>query len=77
MRDDCQMSYRSIKRISIHGNSPKNLILRQQWAVEMLRLSQSGKVLLCIDEKWLGMSNFRRMKWQPAGSTNSVPKLQM
>ena len=28
MRDDCQMSYRSIKRISIHGNSPKNLVLR-------------------------------------------------
>ena len=23
------------------------------------------------------MSDFRRMKWQPAGSTNSVPKLQL
>ena len=72
MREDCEMSYRSIKRISIHGNSPKNLVLRQQFAIEMLKVSNEGKVLLCIDETWLGMSDFRRMKWRVKGTTNSV-----
>ena len=30
-----------------------------------------------IDETWLGMSDFRRMKWQAPGTTNSVAKLQV
>ena len=77
MRDDCGMSYRSIKRISIHGNSPKNLVLRQQFAIEMLKVSMENKILLCIDETWLGMSDFRKMKWRVKGSTNSVPSIQL
>jgi transposase len=32
---------------------------------------------LNIDETWLGMSDFRRRKWQVKGTTNSVPKLQL
>ena len=72
MREDCEMSYRSIKRISIHGNSPKNLVLHQQFAIEMLKVANEGKVLLCIDETWLGMSDFRRMMWRVKGTTNSV-----
>ena len=26
-----------------------------------------------MDETWLGMSDFRRMKWQDPRTTNSVP----
>ena len=77
MRDDCKMSFRKLKRISIHGNSPKNLILRQQFAINMVQQSLAGKVLLCIDETWLGMSDFRKMKWRVKGSTNSVPSIQL
>ena len=32
LKKDCGMSYRRIKPISIHANSPKNLVLRQQFA---------------------------------------------
>ena len=37
----------------------------------------AGKVVLNLDETWLGMSDFRRKKWQVPGTTNSVPKLQL
>ena len=35
------------------------------------------KTILNIDETWLGMSDFRRMKWQPPNSKNSVSALSM
>ena len=35
------------------------------------------RVYLNIDETWLGMSDFRRMKWQAPGTTNSVAALSM
>lgn len=38
---------------------------------------QSGKRILNVDQTWLGMSDFRRMKWRPKDSTNSIPKLSM
>ena len=33
MHKDCELSYRKIKPMSIHGNSAKNLVLRQQFAL--------------------------------------------
>ena len=36
-----------------------------------------GKTLLNIDETWLGMTDFRRRKWQAPNRTNSVPKMQV
>ena len=30
-----------------------------------------------MDETWLGMSDFRRTKWRPPDSTNSVLKLEI
>ena len=38
MREDLGMRYRKIKPISIHGNSDKNLILRQQFALKLIQL---------------------------------------
>ena len=35
------------------------------------------KTIFNIDETWLGMSDFRRMKWQPRNSKNSVAALSM
>ena len=29
--------------------------------------------IINIDQTWLGMEDFRRMKWQLPGITNSVP----
>jgi len=30
--------------------------------------------IINVDETWLGMSDFRRMRWAPIGKSNSVPK---
>ena len=75
MYHDNRMRYRKIKRCSIHVNSIKNLVLRQQYAIQFLELVQQKKNFINIDETWLGMSDFRRQKWRVHGSTNSVPQL--
>ena len=31
-----------------------------------------GKRIINVDETWVGMQDFRRRKWKPHGSTNSV-----
>ena len=77
MKKELDMRYKKVKPVSLHANSAKNLVLRQQFALKYIELLQAGKIFINVDETWLGMSDFRRMKWQPAGSTNSVPKLQM
>ena len=77
MRQDCDLSFRKIKPMSIHGNCDKNLVLRQQFALHFIKLSTQKKVFLNVDETWLGMTDFRRMKWRLKGTTNSVPILQM
>jgi hypothetical protein len=40
-------------------------------------LWEAGYTFLNIDETWLGMSDFRRMKWREYGSTNGVPTLAL
>jgi len=77
MYNEAGMRYRKIKSCSIHINSQKNLVLRQQFALKFLELLQSKKVFLNVDETWLGMSDFRRQKWRAHGTTNSVPQLQL
>ena len=53
------MKYKKIVPASIHSNSVKNLVLRQQFAFEFLRQWQAGKTILNVDETWLGMMDFR------------------
>ena len=77
MKKDLDMKYKKVKPISIHANSPKNLVCWQQFALKFVELLLQGKRILNIDETWLGMSDFRYMKWQPAESTNAVLKLQL
>ena len=77
MREDLDMRYRKIKAVSVHGNSEKNRVLRQQFAKHYIEALSTGKIILNVDETWLGMSDFRRMKWQVPGTSNSVGKLQM
>ena len=71
------MSFKKIVPISVHGNSVRNLVLRQQFALHFLDLLESKKVIIDIDETWIGMTDFRRRKWRPAGTTNSVPQLAL
>jgi hypothetical protein len=73
LRGQLGMRYRKIERVSLHANLEKNKILRQQWAEAFIKLWQESKVILNVDETWLGMSDFRRMKWRGQGVNNSVP----
>ena len=71
------MSYKKVQSISLHTNSVNNLVCRQRYALEMLRLLREKKRILNVDESWLGMTDFRRMKWQRRDDNNSVPHLQL
>lgn len=63
LKEEMGMKFRKIKDVAVFSNSPKNLILRQRWALKFLGLFWRKKVFLNIDETWLGMSDFRRRKW--------------
>ena len=63
MKEELGMRFRKIKTVSLHSNSEKNLVLRQRWALEFLTQARKKRVFLNVDETWLGMSDFRRMKW--------------
>ena len=43
----------------------------------MLGLTQKKTIFLNIDETWIDSSDYRRRKWRPKYSTNSVPILQL
>ena len=42
-----------------------------------LKIDLTKKVVMNVDETWLGMSDFRRRKWALPNSTNSVAQLQI
>ena len=74
---EMNMKYKRVQAITWLGNTPKNLILRQQFGMAFLKLDLSQKTVINVDETWLGMSDFRKMSWSAAGKSNSVPKKQI
>ena len=76
MKEDLGMTYRKVLPIPIHGNSSKNLVLRQQFAKRMIQLLLEGKTIINFDESWIAMTDFRRRKWQAPNTNNSVAVLQ-
>ncbi len=63
MKKHMDMSYKKMIPVSLHINSPKNLILRQRYALELVALLNDGKRIINVDESFLGMTDFRRRKW--------------
>ncbi len=59
MKKRMKMSYKKIQRLALKANSVRNLILRQQFALTFLAIDLSKKVIINVDETWLGMSDFR------------------
>lgn len=66
------MRFKKTKKISCIDNSDRSLILRQQYAIKMLELLKDEYRIICIDQSWLGESNFIRRKYKSFGSTNSI-----
>ena len=60
MKQDLGMKFKKVVHVSIHANSDKNLVLRQQFALKYIELLVSGFTIIDVDETWLGMSDFRR-----------------
>ena len=60
MKQDLKMRFRKVKPIAITANSPRNLILRQQFALQFLKIDLQKKVVINLDETWLAMTDFRR-----------------
>ena len=73
MKQDLGMRYKKIKKISLHGNSSNNLILRQRFGIKLLSLTQKKTIFINMDESILDISDYRRMKWRPKYTTNSKP----
>ena len=63
MRKDLGMRFKKVIPVSIHANSETNLVCRQQFALKFIELLAADKIILNIDETWLGMCDFRRQKW--------------
>jgi hypothetical protein len=74
MREDLGLRWRKIKEVSLHENSVRNLVLRQRFAMALLEAAMTKTRIINIDESWLGMEDFRRMKWQPPLNSNFVGK---
>ena len=60
MKDDLGLGYRLTRKVPVQGNSERCLVLRQQYAMNMLPLLRDGKRILNIDESWLNEVNFTR-----------------
>jgi hypothetical protein len=71
------MRYKRVQAASLQSNSVRNLVLRQQFAMEFLRQWQLGKRIINFDKTWLSMTNFLHQKWRPPGAPNTVPKAQV
>ena len=77
LKNVLEMRFKKVIPVSVHANSVRNLVLRQRFALHFIELLQSKKSIINIDETWLGMCDFRKRKWRPKGSTNSVPQLPL
>ena len=53
MRKELNMGYRRATIVTVQGNSERCLVLRQQYALKMLPLLESGKRIINVDESWL------------------------
>ena len=66
MKDELGLGYRVAKKVPIQANMERCLVLRQQYATEMLSLLQRGAHILNVDESWVSSTNFTRMLWAPS-----------
>ena len=51
---DKGLRYKKVAQIAMSANSERSLVLRQQWALKMLQQNPKNKVLINLDETWLG-----------------------
>ena len=72
MRDLVNLRYNKIVKIPVHGNSERCLVQRQQCALVFLKLVQTKRRIINIDESWVGSADYRRRSWSRKGVSNSI-----
>jgi hypothetical protein len=77
MRRHMGLKYKLCTKLTYKGNSERNLVLRQQFALEMVKLIQQGKRIINVDETWIAGLTFIYRKWRAPGTTNAVPVKQV
>ena len=60
---DQGLRFRKVSHIANTANSTISKIIRQKWALAFIQSDKTDRVYLNLDETWLGMSDFWRMKW--------------
>ena len=71
------MGYRLAKTVPIQGNSERCLVLRQQYALRLLPLLESGKRIINVDESWINQTRFLRRMWVPSDAAGSITDKQV
>ena len=71
LKQDCNLRFGKVKKISNQANSLRNLYMRQQFGKKMLDLLGDGKRILNIDETWIGQTNFARAAWRDRRGSSS------
>ena len=75
MRKKLRLGYRKASPVPIQANSERCLVLRQQYALRMIKLLESGKRIINVDESWINTAQYNRRQWAPsAGKSSSVLK---
>ena len=73
LKEELGLRYRKIKKIPLQANSQRCKVLRQQYALSLLSMLDSGKRIIQVDETWLNETNFMRLAWSKPMSSASVP----
>jgi len=68
-KEQLGLSYRKAHQIAKQGNTERVLVLRQQYAKEMLPLLEEGTRIINVDESWLNGTTFIRKMWAPKRET--------
>ena len=55
-----RLSFVKVKKLHPNANTIRTKIQRQQYAISMLELMESGKRIINIDETWLNETSFVR-----------------
>ena len=77
LKDDFGLQYRHMTKAAPHINSVRNRVLRQQQVMEYIKVLNTGKTCICIDETDLEYTNGRFMRWCRRDLPNSKPSMHV
>jgi hypothetical protein len=77
MRRHMGLKFKRCTKLNFRGNVERNLVLRHQFAIEMIKLIKQGKRILNIDETWIAGFKYIYRKWRAPGTTNAIADKQV